>query len=256
MDAAGAEVGASYPVVEAWREERRLVLHVVVAFLEEQVEATAELLLPTTGADESRNVVRHGERILLTGGFIEERGPPRQIPRGNLRYGRIGNGGMEHLGMAPRHTIEPAPLGILRQDETPHVVPLVVGTPEVAPRARLFQIFLVKILTAKAACHLCNAPVAESIFNRSVASTVDAIGDVAQTVVLREPTTAMFLVVGTRVDGGIFQHGLEGEVVVDAAQAFGKGVGNDDFGIRTTLRAPVAVAATGIRHVALACVYI
>ena len=148
------------------------------------------------------------------------------------------------------------PLGILRQNKTAHAVPLVVGTPEVAPRTRLFQIFLVKILTAKAACHLCDAPVVEGILNGAVAGTVDAIGDVAQTVVLRKPTTTVLLVVGTGVDGGIFQHGLEGEVVVDALHPFGIGIGNNHFCIRTSLRATVAVAAAGIGHVALPHIYI
>ena len=256
MDALRAEVGSVNPVIEAGREKRRFVLHVVVAFLEEEVEALAELLLAPTGTDESRHVVRNGERIFLTGGLVEERGPPRQIPWCHLGDGGIGNRGMEHLGMAPRHTVEPTPLGILRQNKTAHAIPLVVLAPEVAPRTRLLQILPSECLLPQAARHLRNAPVAEGIFHGSVAGAVDAIGDVAQAVVLRESATAVLLVVSTRVYCGILEHGLEGQLIVDATQLLRKGIGNDHLGIRTSLRATVAVAAAGIGHVVLACVYI
>ena len=253
MDALRAEIGTVYPVIEAGSEERRFVLHVVVAFLEEEVEALAELLLSSTGTDESRNVVRHRERILLTGGLIEECRPPRQIPRCHLRHRSVG---MEHFRMPPRHRIHPMPLGILRQDETAHPIPFVIAAPEVTPRLRLRHVFLVEVLPAEAARHLRYAPITESIFNRSVASTVDAIGNVTQTEVLRESATAVLLMIGTWINSSILEHRLEGKGIVDALQSFGIGIGNNHLCIRTSLRATIAVAAAGIGHVALPHIYI
>ena len=62
----------------------------------------------------------------------------------------------------------------------------------------------------------------------------------------------MLLVVGARVLLGIFQHSLKRQFVVDTTKAFNKGISNDDLGVATSLRAPVAVAAACIGHVALA----
>ena len=64
----------------------------------------------------------------------------------------------------------------------------------------------------------------------------------------------MLLVVGPRIGFRIFQHGLEGEVVVDALDALDEGIGNDYLSVRTALGSSVAVAAAGIGHIALALI--
>ena len=73
MDAQRAQVGPSYPMIEAWREERGFIRHVVITLFKEQVEALAERLLTATCLDESRHVVGNAQRIFLRGGLVEKR---------------------------------------------------------------------------------------------------------------------------------------------------------------------------------------
>ena len=256
MHALGTQVRATYPMVKARRKERRFVLHIVVTLFEEEIEALAELLLTPTGTDKSWYVVWNRERILFAGGFVEERRPPRQIPWSDFRDWRIGNRRMENLRMSPRHRVHPTPVGAFRKNKSLHAIPFVVSTPKVAPVARLRHILFIKVLTAKAAGHLSDAPIVEGIFNGTISGTVDAIGNVAETVVLRKSATTMLLMVGLRINGSILEHGFKGKGVVDARKTFGKSIGDDHLGIGTALGTSVAVATTGIRHVAFSRVYI
>ena len=129
MDALRTEVGSTYPMIEAGSEKRWFVLHVVIPFFKEKVKALPKGIIAPTGIYQPWHIVGDVEGVFLRGRLIEERGPPRQIPWGNLGDWRLGNLRMEHLGMPPWHTVEPLPIGILGHDKTLHTIPFIVLAP-------------------------------------------------------------------------------------------------------------------------------
>ena len=52
---------------------------------------------------------------------------------------------MIHLRLAPGHRVEPAALGIFWHDVAFHIVPLIVGSPQILPVLRLLEVALVDI---------------------------------------------------------------------------------------------------------------
>ena len=60
-DAVIAPPGFPYPVIQAGGKKRRLVVHIIKVFVEEDVEAFFEFLLPSALCDKPRHIVRdHG----------------------------------------------------------------------------------------------------------------------------------------------------------------------------------------------------
>ena len=158
---------------------------------------------------------------------------------------------MEHLRLAPRHRVEPTALGIARHDITLYIVPLIVGAPEVLPVGRLFEITIVDVHPSQALSHLGDAIVIVGIFDGSRASTIDAVGDIAQFCIFFQAPSSMFLVICSWVHLSILQHRLKRIVIIDAFQSFHKGISNHHFRIGTTLRPTITIATPGIRHIAL-----
>ena len=215
VDAPRAQVGPANPVIIAGREERRLVAHVVAATLEEEVQTAAKSLLAATGLDEAGHIVGDAERVLCRQGLVEERVPPRQIPRRHLRHGCVGNQRVEDFGAAPRHAVHPAAFFVAGQDVAAHVIPLIIAAPEVSPVGAATQVFVGDVVAAQTACHLCDAVVVVGVLHGAGAGAGDAVWNVAQTLVFVQTAAPMLLMVGTWVGIAVFQHGFQGKTIVD-----------------------------------------
>ena len=114
-----AAVGSSYPVVEVGREEGRLVVDVVVAMVEERVQAPLKGFRPATHRNESRHVVGHAERVFPRAAFVEERVPPRRVPRTFRGRGRIDVLRLADAAVTIYEAVQPVAFGVARQDEAP-----------------------------------------------------------------------------------------------------------------------------------------
>jgi len=100
--------------------------------------------------------------------------------------------------------------------------------------------------------HEADAIVVVGIFDGAIARAIDAVGDIAEaTISFESPAPFLFFVPAGR-NGGVFEHRLEGKLIVDALQSLCISVGNHHFGVRPTLRSSVAVAASRVGHVAFA----
>ena len=61
MDTLCTKVGTPDPMIEAGRQERRFVLHIVIAFPEKEVETFPELLFAPARLNQSGHIVRDVE---------------------------------------------------------------------------------------------------------------------------------------------------------------------------------------------------
>ena len=216
VDTLHTPLGAVHPVVEVGCQKTRFVGHVIVVVGEEGVETLDERVLAAARRHQSRHIVGDAQAILGGEGFVEEGAPPGQVPRGYLRVGPVGNCGVVHLRLAPRHVVEPSSLRIARHDETAHPLPFVVAAPQVLPVAGALEVFPVEVVVSQTLGHLGDAPVVVAVLHGAVAGAVDAVGDVAQRVVFPESATAVLLVghtahIAVVVGGrhlGILDHGL------------------------------------------------
>ena len=128
----------------------------------------------------------------------------------------------------------------------------VVGTPEVLPVFRLLHVLLIDAVVAQSFGHLCDGPVAEGIFDGTVAGTVDAVRDVSVAEVFDKSSASFGFLITSGWNGGIDEHTLQGILPIDAGETLRVSVGDDNLGIAAALRATIAVAASCIGHVAVA----
>ena len=195
----------------------------------------------------------HGQGILPAVRLVEEITPPRGVPGALEGGGCIEIGSVLIVRMAERKLVQPGPVLVARQDESPHAAVFIIRPPEIAPGARTLRIFLGHIIFSEAFRDSRNGIVTGSIFQCTVASPGDAPGDVAQAAVFRQAPAPFRLIVRGR-HLGILAHRLQRQGIVDTLQTLGKGVGDHDFRIGPALRPAIGVAAPGIGQVAVVAV--
>ena len=238
------------PMVQARRQEGRLVVDIVIAAFEESVQARLEGLRSPAHLHQTWNIVRNAQGIFPAGTFVEKGAPPLRVPGAFSHRGRVPIGGLRAGGMAERKVVQPGAGGIARHHEAAHAVVGHVGTPEVPPVAAHPGVFRRHGIPAQPFRHSGDRRVAGGILHRPVARAGDAPGDISPSPIFFQSAAALGFVIG-RKDFRILKHRGQSLLIINSFQPLDEGIGQDDFGIGTTLGSPVGVSAPGIGQKAI-----
>ena len=151
----------------------------------------------------------------------------------------------------PEHkAVQIVPGSIAGHYEALYPVHFIVRAPEILPVLRASEVFVCNFSLSKTAGHRSYGIVAQGVFHGAVSCPGDAPGNIAQSVILFEPSPSVCLVVAGR-NFCILYHCLQSQIVIYALQTLHKRIGNDYLGIGASLCAAVRVAASGIGHIAV-----
>ena len=238
------------PMVQARRQEGRLVVDIVIAAFEETVQARLERLGAAADFHQAGHIVRNAQGILPTGTFVEKGAPPLRVPGAFSHRGRVPIGGLRAGGMAERKVVQPGAGGVARHHEAAHAVVGHVGTPEVPPVAAHPGVFRRHRIPAQPFRHSRDSRIAGGILHRPVARAGNPPGNIAQRPVCFQATATLSLIIHGR-DLGIFQHRRQSLLIINSFHPLYIGISQNDFRVGAPLGAPVGIPTPGIRQVAV-----
>ena len=181
----------------------------VDSLIEELVEPLQEAALAPQQENQSPHIVRDVGGVLPAVAFVEGR-----LPVAVLLIG---------IAVRAREGLQPAAIGVAGPDGAN------LRVPQIHPVLGSFQVFAIFLHVTQGFRHLRNAEVVVSVFHGARGRAGVPEAQVAQPLVLSH--FAPFVQRARGVNLGILHHCLIGFLVVDAGQAFGQRVGDQDIAV-------------------------